>query len=73
MPIYRLTINGMSCDHCTRAVRSALEALPGVTPSEVGIGTALIAADESDVALARVRHAVEEAGYTLLMMVPVEQ
>jgi copper chaperone len=73
MTTYRLTINGMTCDHCTRAVRSALEALPEVTPTEVGIGTALIATDGSDAALAHVRQAVEKAGYTLLMTIPVEQ
>ena len=48
MTTYRLTISGMSCDHCTRAVRLALEALPDVTPTEVGIGSALITSDGSD-------------------------
>jgi copper chaperone len=58
-----LTIEGMSCGHCVRAVRDALEGLPGVRVDEVEIGTATIAYDPAAVGLERVTAAVEEEGY----------
>ena len=38
----RLEIDGMSCDHCVRAVTTALRALPGVLVEEVAIGRATV-------------------------------
>jgi len=73
MHTHRLAIAGMSCDHCTRVVRSALEALPDVSPAEVRIGSALIVSDGSDTTLDRVRQAIEEAGYSITTMAPVER
>ena len=38
----RLEIDGMTCDHCVRAVATALRALPGVAVEEVAIGRATV-------------------------------
>jgi copper chaperone len=73
MMTHRLTITGMTCDHCTRAVRSTLEALPEVRPSEVQLGSALIVSDGSDATLVKVRQAIADAGYSLTTVVPVDQ
>jgi len=73
MQSHRLAISGMSCNHCIGAVRSALDALPDVKAAEVLIGSALVVSDGSDATLARVRQAIEEAGYTLTTMVPVSE
>ncbi len=60
-------IEGMMCEHCERAVKTALESLPFVREAEANHeqGTAVItlcgAADE-----AAVRKAVEDEGYTFL-------
>ncbi len=52
----------MSCGHCVAAVKSALDAVPGVAVQNVTVGSATVALDSAtspDTALAAVR----EAGY----------
>lgn len=65
MTTYHLEIAGMSCDHCVRAVRSALESLPAVTPVDVRIGSARIQTQGTADLLASVARAIEDAGYHL--------
>ncbi|NNG15766.1 MAG: heavy-metal-associated domain-containing protein [Gemmatimonadales bacterium] len=57
-----LKIDGMSCDHCVRAVRHALAELPQVDIQSVEIGSATVRYDESTGA-ERILAAIEEAGY----------
>ena len=60
-------VEGMTCDHCRRAVSAEVSAVPGVqaVTVEVEAGTVTVSADQpvdqSDIAAA-----VDEAGYTLL-------
>ena len=37
-----IKIEGMSCQHCVMRVRKAVDELPGVSHSEVNIGTARV-------------------------------
>jgi copper chaperone len=55
-----LRIDGMSCDHCVRAVRQALEAVPGVTRAEVEVGAARVEGEAAPEALLA---AVDAEGY----------
>lgn len=57
-----LTISGMSCVHCKRAVFTALSGVPGVSSAEVSIGRAEVEHDDP-VSLDTLRAAVAEAGY----------
>lgn len=59
----KLTIEGMSCAHCVRAVESALEGLPGVSVDEVEVGSASISYDPGQGALEQAERAIEEEGY----------
>jgi copper ion binding protein len=60
-------VEGMTCDHCRRAVTTEVSAVAGVQAVTVDIeaGTVTVSADQpvdrSDIAAA-----VDEAGYTLL-------
>jgi copper ion binding protein len=60
-------VDGMTCDHCRRAVTTEVSAVPGVQAVTVDVvaGTVTVSADQpvdqSDIAAA-----VDEAGYTLL-------
>jgi copper chaperone len=62
-----VTVTGMSCEHCTRAIRAEIGQLPGVTQVDVDVaaGTVRISGEQlpGDAAL---RQAVAEAGYELV-------
>ncbi|CAN5642134.1 hypothetical protein BH23GEM11_BH23GEM11_04180 [soil metagenome] len=60
-----LDIDGMSCDHCTRAVSGALEGTRGVKVERVDIGSAVLAFDPATVSPEEITKAVEEEGYTV--------
>lgn len=61
-----IKIEGMSCGHCVKAVRSALEALAGVDVHAVEIGTAQVGYDTEATDAAQIVEAIEDAGYTVL-------
>jgi copper chaperone CopZ len=57
-----LKITGMNCDHCARAVKRALELVPGVSGADVSFATGLAQIQGHAHAEALVR-AVVDAGY----------
>lgn len=58
-----LTIDGMSCAHCVRAVEQALSSVPGVTVEEVVVGSARVSYDPSRTSPDSIRQAVNDEGY----------
>jgi copper chaperone len=58
-----ITIEGMSCQHCVMRVKKAIDAVSGVSHSEVVIGSAIVSYDEAKVKEGDLRAAVEKAGY----------
>lgn len=58
-------IEGMSCDHCVRAVRKALEEVEGVTVESVEIGRALVGYDPDVVSREEIAGRIEDEGYTV--------
>ena len=60
--ITRVRVEGMSCQHCVRAVFTALTAVPGITRADVSIGAVEVEHDGS-VTVERLREAVAVAGY----------
>ena len=67
MAVTALKIEGMSCDHCIRAVAMALQDLPGVEVKDVKVGEALVETDGSVVTTSDIAAAIEEAGYRLVL------
>ena len=61
-----LHLTGMTCGHCVRAVRAALEGVPGVTVEDVEIGTARVTYDDTAVQRDALVRAVEAEGYPLV-------
>lgn len=57
-------VAGMSCDHCKRAVESAVSVLPGVEGVVVDLAAASVRV-EGDAEQEAVRVAIEQAGYEL--------
>ena len=62
--ITQVAIDGMTCQHCVRAVFTALAAVEGITRADVSIGRASIEHDGT-VTVERVREAVAVAGYVV--------
>jgi copper chaperone CopZ len=69
MSTQTVAVQGMTCDHCVKAVTEEVSAIPGVTDVAVdlvngGTSTVTITAAEpvSDEAIAA---AIDEAGYTI--------
>jgi copper chaperone CopZ len=60
-----VTISGMSCAHCTRAVFTSLSGVKGISRADVSIGRAVIEHDGSVTAEA-VREAISIAGYEVV-------
>lgn len=61
----KFEIRGMSCQHCVRGVREALEEVAGVENVEVAVGSALVRCDES-VERNALTEAIIEAGYEVV-------
>ena len=60
----KLTIEGMSCEHCVRAVKNRLTATPGVTVDEVEIGSARLRYDPAKTNVDEIEDAIADEGYT---------
>lgn len=57
-----VSINGMSCVHCVRAVFTSLAGVEGIKRADVSIGRAVIEHDGS-VTPEQIRNAIATAGY----------
>ncbi|MDR1118159.1 MAG: cation transporter [Bifidobacteriaceae bacterium] len=64
---YRVT--GMTCEHCVKAVKEEVGALPGVTAVEVDLVpdavSTVTVSSSGELDLAAVAAAIDEAGYEL--------
>lgn len=58
-----LRIEGMSCGHCVRAVRTTLEGIEGVEVEDVQIGEARVRYDAGQTDRHEIEAALEEGGY----------
>lgn len=61
-----LTIEGMSCTHCTNAVEKSLMDLDGVTKVAADLVSKTAEVEGNDLNDDNLRKAVEEAGYTVV-------
>lgn len=62
-----LKIQGMTCEHCVRTVKNALESVEGVSKVEVYLDTGIAKVElDRDVPLADLKRAVEEWGYKVV-------
>ena len=60
-----LKVDGMSCDHCVRAIEGALKELGAESKVDLASGKANVSFDEGKTALADILAAIEEQGYTV--------
>lgn len=60
----KLTIEGMTCEHCVRAVRGRLEKTDGVKVGDVNVGSATLDFDPKRINLTDIEDAIADEGYT---------
>ncbi len=67
MKTIKLSVSGMSCNHCVMHVNNALKELDGVSDVKVDLAgkSAEVTYDESKVDKSKMAEAVKEAGYTV--------
>lgn len=63
----QLSVEGMSCQHCVKAVKAAVSALPGVDSVEVSLERKLatVSYDPAKVGRPAMKAAIEGAGSTV--------
>jgi copper chaperone len=67
LEILELSVEGMSCQHCVKAVKESVGALPGVDSVEVSLERELVTVthDPAKVGRAAMKAAIEDAGYSV--------
>lgn len=64
MESLHLTIEGMTCQHCVRAVDGRLRKTPGVEVSQVTIGSADLRFDPTRTNVDEIAEVIADEGYT---------
>jgi len=64
MEALHLTIEGMTCQHCVRAVDGRLRRTPGVQVERVEVGTADLHYDPAKTSPDDIAEAIADEGYT---------
>lgn len=59
-----LTIEGMTCQHCVRAVDGRLRVTPGVEVESVTVGSADLRYDPARTNVEQIAEAIADEGYT---------
>lgn len=63
-----INVEGMSCSHCEKAVKDALNGLNGVKNVEVELKSKKVTVeyDEAKVSMENIKEAIEDQGYDVL-------
>lgn len=63
-----LNVDGMSCDHCVKAITKAVGSLPGVSDVAVDLSakTVTVVHDLAQAPLDKIKYEIEEQGYDII-------
>ncbi|MDR7869763.1 MAG: copper ion binding protein [Tissierellaceae bacterium] len=61
-----LIVEGMSCAHCEKAVKTALGELSGVKNVEVDLSTKKVVVEGEGLVDSKLKEAIDEAGYDVV-------
>lgn len=59
-----LSIEGMTCEHCVRAVKNRLAATPGIEVEDVRVGAARLRYDPQRTTVDEIENVIADEGYT---------
>jgi copper chaperone len=65
MDAVHLNIEGMTCEHCVRAVDGRLRKTPGVQVDKVVVGAVDLHYDKSRISLDEISELIADEGYTV--------
>lgn len=62
-----LKVDGMSCEHCVKAITKAVSALPGIGHVNVDLkaGTVAVEYDAAQSSLESIKYEIEDQGYDI--------
>ncbi|MDF3002111.1 MAG: copper ion binding protein [Bacillota bacterium] len=63
-----IKVEGMSCEHCVKAITKAVRALPGIQEVAVDLkaGTVTVEHDSAQSPLEKIKSEIEEQGYDVI-------
>ncbi len=61
-----LRVNGMSCNHCVKAIEGALKEIGVKADVDLNDGVVKVSYDEQAVNLCKVKETIEEQGYDVV-------
>ena len=61
----QLGVQGMTCDHCVKAVSEAARSVSGVDEAEVDLGAGTVTVQGDNIDMAQLKGAIMEAGFDL--------
>lgn len=63
-----LNVDGMSCEHCVKAIKKAVGALPGVSDVTVDLSAKTVAVDHDPVQAPqdKIKSEIEDQGYEVI-------
>lgn len=61
--MWQFQVDGMSCGHCEKAVRSAIQALQADAQVQIDLASGKVTVDAATLTPAQVLAAIEDAGY----------
>ena len=65
MDAVHLNIEGMTCEHCVRAIDTRLRKTPGVQVDKVVVGAVDLHYDRSKISLDDISELISDEGYTV--------
>ena len=65
MEAVHLNIEGMTCEHCVRAIDGRLRRTPGVQVEKVVVGALDLRYDKSRISLDEISELISDEGYTV--------
>ncbi|HZJ99459.1 MAG TPA: cation transporter [Tissierellaceae bacterium] len=64
-----ILVEGMSCEHCVKAIKAALSELTEVNSVEVDLSLKKVVVEGEDLVEEKLREAIDEAGYEVLEII----
>jgi copper chaperone len=63
-----LEVNGMSCEHCVKAIKNSLSEIDGIEKVDISLeeGTVTVEYDSSKVEIENIKNIIEDAGYEVV-------